>query len=64
LSFFINGQKTALTLRQFLATFAISHKWAKNSKKVKLFIALNFLRFLATFAIFYKWAKNSKKVRL
>jgi hypothetical protein len=26
----------ALTFRQFLATFAISYKWAKHSKKVKL----------------------------
>ena len=42
--FFINGQKTAkkvrlyiaLTFRPFLATFSIFHKWAKNSKKVRL----------------------------
>jgi hypothetical protein len=26
----------ALTFRPFLATFAIFHKWAKNSKKVRL----------------------------
>ena len=50
-----------LTFRPFLATFAIFHKCAKNSKKVKA-IALTFRPFLAT--IFHKWAKNSKKVRL
>jgi hypothetical protein len=26
----------ALTFHPFLATFAIFHKWAKNSKKVRL----------------------------
>jgi hypothetical protein len=26
----------ALTFRPFLATFAILHKWAKNSQKVRL----------------------------
>jgi hypothetical protein len=26
----------ALTFRPFLATFAIFHKWAKHSKKVRL----------------------------
>jgi hypothetical protein len=26
----------ALTFRPFLATFSIFHKWAKNSKKVRL----------------------------
>jgi hypothetical protein len=26
----------ALTFRPFLSTFAIFHKWAKNSKKVRL----------------------------
>jgi hypothetical protein len=37
--FFINGQKSkaiALNFRPFLATFASFHKWAKNSKKVRL----------------------------
>jgi hypothetical protein len=42
LPFFTSGQKTAkskaiaLIFRPFLATFAIFHKWAKNSKKVRL----------------------------
>jgi hypothetical protein len=27
----------ALTIRPFLATFAIFHKWEKNSKKVRLY---------------------------
>jgi hypothetical protein len=30
------GKAIALTFRPFLATFAIFHKWAKNSKKVRL----------------------------
>jgi hypothetical protein len=34
----------ALTLRPFLATFAIFYKWAKNSKKSKA-IALTFRPF-------------------
>jgi hypothetical protein len=56
-------QKTALTFRPFLETFATFHKWAKKQQKSKA-IALTFRPFLATFAIFHKWAKNSKKVRL
>ena len=49
-----------LTFRPFLATFAIFHKWAKNSKKVKA-IALTFRPFLATFAIFINGQKTAKK---
>jgi hypothetical protein len=30
------SKAVALTFRQFLATFSIFHKWAKNSKKVRL----------------------------
>jgi hypothetical protein len=30
------SEAIALTLRPFLATFAVFHKWAKNSKKVRL----------------------------
>ena len=49
-------QKTA-TFRPFLATFFIFHKWAKNSKKVRL-IALTFRPF------FINGQKTAKKVRL
>ena len=52
-----------LTFRPSLATFAIFHKWAKNSKKVKA-IALSFRPFSATFSIFEKGAKIVQKVRL
>jgi hypothetical protein len=30
------SKATALAFRPFLATFAIFHKWEKNSKKVRL----------------------------
>jgi hypothetical protein len=53
-----NSKAIALTFRPYLATFAIFHKWAKNSKKVRLYIALTFRPLLATFAIFHKWAKK------
>jgi hypothetical protein len=41
----------ALTFRPFLATFAIFHKWAKNSKKVSLY-SLNFSSIFSDFCHF------------
>jgi hypothetical protein len=54
------GKAIALTFRPFLATFAIFHKWAKNSKKVRLY-SLNFSSIFSDFCHFSQVGKKQQK---